>query len=225
MQAPTLAIAVVSISALLPCTTLAQDSANSQLRLVEDRCNRILTSPGSTVRDLVFESAYLRQATCRCVSARHPQVAVGLETAGSAANALALKVVLTCLAESLDAQPDAISQTLVDDFVPVLLGPMPIGLIERARAVVDARCKPPDYPAFSRRTEAVGTTLIEYKVDADGKVQDSRIIKSAGTTPAHKLLDSAAQFSFMHCTFVPARTKDGPVMSTPRISYVWRLID
>jgi TonB family protein len=84
-------------------------------------------------------------------------------------------------------------------------------------------CKLPEYPAASRRTEATGSTRLAFHIRADSTVIDGEVVKSAGSSPAHKLLDVTALFSLMQCKFEPARFRGEPLDAWTLIEYQWKL--
>ena len=83
-------------------------------------------------------------------------------------------------------------------------------------------CAQPPYPAEARRTEATGTTSLEFEVSAEGKVTRIAIIGSSGEGVGHKSLDALALETLKKCAF-PATP--GFLPATARISYVWQLKD
>ena len=87
-------------------------------------------------------------------------------------------------------------------------------MIDAARS-----CQPPEYPATSRRLEETGTTILQFLIDVDGSVLDSKIETSSG----HQRLDDAAKAGLSRCKF-KAGTLDGkPEQSWARLRYVWKL--
>jgi protein TonB len=91
----------------------------------------------------------------------------------------------------------------------------------RTAPVIDAArsCQPPEYPATSRRLEETGTTILQFLIDVDGSVLDSKIETSSG----HQRLDDAAKAGLSRCKF-KAGTLDGkPEQSWARLRYVWKL--
>jgi protein TonB len=93
--------------------------------------------------------------------------------------------------------------------------------------IVDAsRCAPgpDDYPAAAVRSEATGTTLIRFTIDATGKVAGSQILKSAGSSREHKMLDRVAVEKFSTCKFTPGTDATGKAVgATKDVEYVWKL--
>ena len=83
-------------------------------------------------------------------------------------------------------------------------------------------CSQPPYPAEARRTEATGTTTLEFEVGPAGKVTRIAIIGSSGEGVGHKALDALALETLNKCAFPAA---PGLLPATARISYVWQLKD
>lgn len=91
----------------------------------------------------------------------------------------------------------------------------------RVAPVIDASkgCQPPEYPAVSRRLEETGVVLLQFLIDVDGRVADSRIETSSG----HTRLDEAARAALSRCRFKPGSTDGKPEQSWARLRYVWKL--
>jgi protein TonB len=88
-------------------------------------------------------------------------------------------------------------------------------------AVVDAAksCRSPEYPAVSRRMEETGTVVLDFLIDLDGRVAESKVEQSSG----HPRLDDAARDAMSLCKF-KAGTIDGkPERTWARIRYTWKL--
>jgi TonB family protein len=71
-----------------------------------------------------------------------------------------------------------------------------------AKAV--GNCSGAVYPKEALRAEIQGKVELEFLIDIDGSVADSRITKSSGST----LLDTAAIEGLSKCRFIP-QSKDG----------------
>jgi TonB family protein len=84
-------------------------------------------------------------------------------------------------------------------------------------------CKLPEYPAASRRAEATGNTRLAFHISANSDVIDGEVMTSAGTSPAHKLLDVTALFSLMQCRFEPARDRGQTLDAWTEVVYKWKL--
>ena len=82
-----------------------------------------------------------------------------------------------------------------------------------------------DYPPAARRSEATGVTHARITVDATGKISQIDIVKSAGPTREHKMLDRLLQSKVMaDCKGTPGRDEEGkPVGASFDVQYVWKL--
>jgi protein TonB len=91
----------------------------------------------------------------------------------------------------------------------------------------DARqCAPTaaDYPQPAIKANAEGRSLLRFTVDATGKLVGTEVVRSAGMSREHKLLDRVAAAKFAECKFTPGVDASGkPVGGTVSIEYVWRL--
>ncbi len=80
-------------------------------------------------------------------------------------------------------------------------------------------CQKPEYPSISRRLEETGTVVLNFLIDVDGKVLDSKVAQSSG----HGRLDEAARQALSLCAF-KAGTVDGkPEQAWAQIRYTWTL--
>ena len=85
-------------------------------------------------------------------------------------------------------------------------------------------CFRPAYPTAAARAGATGSTTLEITVDATSTVTRVVVVKSAGDTPAHKLLDQTAIDDIATCTMNAAKGRDGqPVTMTARMTFNWVL--
>jgi protein TonB len=81
-----------------------------------------------------------------------------------------------------------------------------------------------DYPSAARRAEATGTTKVRFTVGADGKLASSAVIKSAGPSREHKMLDRIALSKLSECTFKAGIDENGkPMGGSFDVDYVWKL--
>jgi len=91
----------------------------------------------------------------------------------------------------------------------------------------DARsCAPTgdDYPPAAVRAEATGTTVIRFTVDATGKLASADVVRSAGPTREHRMLDRVAVTKLSECKFSPGRDAEGRAIGGSfNIEYVWKL--
>jgi protein TonB len=94
-------------------------------------------------------------------------------------------------------------------------------------AIANAKdCAPnsDDYPAAARRAEATGTTKIRFSVGADGKLAGAEILRSAGSSREHKMLDRIALSKLSECSFKAGLDENGrPVGASFDVDYVWKL--
>jgi protein TonB len=92
----------------------------------------------------------------------------------------------------------------------------------------DARqCAPTaaDYPPAAVRAEATGTTVVRFTVDASGKLAGTpEVVRSAGSSREHRLLDRVAVTKLSECKFSPGRDAAGnPTGGSFTVEYVWKL--
>jgi periplasmic protein TonB len=81
-----------------------------------------------------------------------------------------------------------------------------------------------DYPAAATRAEATGTTRVRFNVGADGKLAGAEVVKSAGSSREHKMLDRVAVAKLSECTFKAGSDENGkPVGASFEVEYVWKL--
>ncbi|MGK5024408.1 energy transducer TonB [Janthinobacterium sp. RB2R34] len=90
----------------------------------------------------------------------------------------------------------------------------------RTAAVVDfSVCEKPQYPKSSQRNEETGVVTLSFLIGVDGKVADSKIVKSSG----FRDLDKAAVTGISRCTFKPATVDGKPEQGWQQMQYVWSL--
>lgn len=81
-----------------------------------------------------------------------------------------------------------------------------------------------DYPPTARRAEATGTTRLRFTIDASGALARSEIVRSAGSTREHRLLDKVAENRLASCAFTAGMDETGQAVGgTFEVEYVWRL--
>jgi periplasmic protein TonB len=81
-----------------------------------------------------------------------------------------------------------------------------------------------DYPAAAVRAEATGTTRIRFNIGADAKLLGSEVVRSAGPTREHKMLDRLALSKLSECQFRAGTDENGkPVGAAFDVEYVWKL--
>jgi protein TonB len=98
--------------------------------------------------------------------------------------------------------------------VPALAAPA------RTPALVDARaCPKPPYPPASLRANETGIVTLNFLIDVDGKVLESKVERSSG----FRRLDDAAKAGLGLCRFKPATVDGKPERAWARIEYAWKL--
>lgn len=81
-----------------------------------------------------------------------------------------------------------------------------------------------DYPAAARRAEATGVTRLRFTIDASGALARTDIVKSAGSSREHRMLDNAAASKLAGCVFTPGIDETGRATGgTFDVDYVWKL--
>ncbi|MES2316190.1 MAG: TonB family protein [Pseudomonadota bacterium] len=90
----------------------------------------------------------------------------------------------------------------------------------RVAAVVDFNtCAKPEWPKASMRNEETGTVTLSFLINTDGKVADSKVVKSSG----FRDLDKAAQAGIAKCKFKPPMVDGKPEQAWHNMQYVWTL--
>jgi len=81
-----------------------------------------------------------------------------------------------------------------------------------------------DYPSAARRAETTGTTRVRLTIGTDGKLVNAEIVKSAGPSREHKMLDRTVLAKLSECAFKAATDETGkPVQASLDVDYVWKL--
>lgn len=91
----------------------------------------------------------------------------------------------------------------------------------RVPPVIDAarNCKKPKYPPASIRLREVGTVLLRFLIDTDGRVKSSEVQSSSG----HRRLDEAAREALSLCRFKAGLLDGKPVEAWATLRYTWVL--
>jgi protein TonB len=90
----------------------------------------------------------------------------------------------------------------------------------RTPAVADARgCAKPPYPPASIRANETGVVTLNFLIDIDGRVLESKVERTSG----HRRLDEAARAGLALCKFKPATMDGRPERAWARIQYDWKL--
>lgn len=82
----------------------------------------------------------------------------------------------------------------------------------------EVSCLHEPYPKAAAQAGVVGTTILSFSLDADGYLDHTMLIKSAGTSREHKLLDAAAVRMLWSCTFYRPDVPGAIVQAT----YTWK---
>jgi protein TonB len=117
---------------------------------------------------------------------------------------------------------------------PVTIAPPPAPAAPPAPAPQAARpaianvkaCAPTDadYPPAAQRAEATGTTKVRFAIDGAGALVKAEVVKSAGGSREHKLLDRTAVEKLSQCKFTPGSDENGrPAGGSFDVEYVWKL--
>lgn len=105
--------------------------------------------------------------------------------------------------------------------------PAPPPRVAARPAIANAKdCAPTnsDYPRAALKAEATGTTVIRFNIDATGKLAGVQLIKSAGPSREHKMLDRIASEKLSECSFRPGADENGrPVGASFDVEYVWKI--
>lgn len=90
----------------------------------------------------------------------------------------------------------------------------------KVAAVADFNtCAKPEWPKASLRNEETGTVTLQFLIAEDGRVADSKILKSSG----FRDLDKAAVTGISKCRFKPGTTDGKPEKAWMQMQYVWTL--
>lgn len=81
-----------------------------------------------------------------------------------------------------------------------------------------ANCSKPVYPPQALARKIEGTSTIQFLLNAQGKVLESRVQKSSGDAT----LDEAARSALSKCTFKPPTYQGQPVQAWTAVQYTWK---
>jgi protein TonB len=80
-------------------------------------------------------------------------------------------------------------------------------------------CDKPQYPAADVQASHEGKVTLGFLVNGNGKVKDSKVIKSSGFAT----LDEAARSALAQCSFRPGVKQGKAVQQWTKVQYVWEL--
>jgi protein TonB len=137
-----------------------------------------------------------------------PPVEVNVQQPPPAQSAIAVSSAAKPMSNDL-ARPVAPSAVPVANANPV-----------RVAAVADFNsCAKPEWPKASLRNEETGTVTLSFLIGVDGRVADSRVLKSSG----FRDLDKAAITGISKCKFKPGLNDGKPEQAWMQMQYVWTL--
>ena len=85
------------------------------------------------------------------------------------------------------------------------------------------RCEKPTYDAATTRAGVMGTVVVSYVMDTDGRISETRIEHSAGSTREHKMLDRMTLDAITRCHGEPGTVDGKPEKLRGAVEYVWKL--
>jgi protein TonB len=89
-----------------------------------------------------------------------------------------------------------------------------------SRAQLDFKsCASPQYPQADVDAGHEGEVALGFLINENGKVKDSKVIKSSG----YATLDEAARSALAQCNFQPAIKKGKVVQEWTKVLYGWEL--
>lgn len=123
--------------------------------------------------------------------------------------------------------PPAPPVTIAPPPVPEAPPAPPAPVVAARPAIGDiTSCAPrdEDYPVAAIRAEATGTTKVRFTIDGTGKLAKAEVVKSAGASREHRMLDRVAVDKLSTCKFRPGIDANGkPVGGSFDVEYVWKL--
>jgi TonB family protein len=222
---------ILKRAAAMVCAMAAATAASgpaTQPSLSGD-CDMALRAPAATGAVPALASPSVRKRTCDCLRTAQASASASAQD-GNGTLLQYSATVSRCVGEAVAAEPIPALPARTLHALSVAVEPRPPGTEPQAPRTAPglalksgSACKPPEYPVAAARAEATGTTLLVFHVGPNGDVIDADILKSAGKTLPHKLLDMAALSSLMQCGFSPRIVNGVAVETTTQVEYVWRL--
>lgn len=187
-------------------------------------CMAQLAAPAVVERLPMLRNPEHARYVCSCAQGRR----FGGEAQGPPSAATVLQratILLGCSADLLRRSPDPSAAD--DAFVAGLASAMTPAPASRGvtlpRIQFEGACAKPEYPAAALRAEATGTTGLMMRVNTKGDVSDAYVLRSAGPTREHKLLDAVTMSTLRTCRFAPATEGGEAIDAWIAMQYVWRL--
>lgn len=82
----------------------------------------------------------------------------------------------------------------------------------------------PAWPEAALKAGVTGTTVVRFHVDARGQVQRAEVVRAAGPSLEHRLLDYAFEQALASCPYTPGRDWNGrAVGGIVTATHVWQL--
>jgi periplasmic protein TonB len=85
------------------------------------------------------------------------------------------------------------------------------------------QCAKPEYGAAAVRAGVTGTVVVSYAMDTRGSVSETKVERSAGASPEHKILDRWTVDAVINCRGRPGTVDGTPETLRGSVEYVWRL--
>jgi periplasmic protein TonB len=122
------------------------------------------------------------------------------------------------MANTSNVAPKTTELTPPRPAAPAAAAPAATGV--RIAAVADFNtCAKPEWPKASLRNEETGTVTLSFLIGTDGRVADSKVVKSSG----FRDLDKAALAGIGKCRFKPGMVDGKPEQAWMQMQYVWTL--
>ncbi|HEY2927026.1 energy transducer TonB [Piscinibacter sp.] len=85
------------------------------------------------------------------------------------------------------------------------------------------QCEKPTYNAAATRAGVMGTVVVSYVMDTDGRISETRIERSAGPSSEHRILDRLTLDAITRCRGKPGTVDGKPEKLRGSVEYVWKL--
>lgn len=219
---------ITSVLAVAPVASMAQDASAGRLPEAVQNCVTGLASGWLAARLPVFADPSFREEVCKCAKG---QTASNMPSGSrdespDAVMARAAGRVLACAGQALAATPPASleSRELVGALAHAGANGAEASSYQMAKITFGAQqCPKPEYPAAARRADAEGRSTLAFLVDEQGRALDVVVIRSAGLTRAHKLLDYSIAIQGLACKFEPGLKDGKAVAGWTYVTFAWRL--